>query len=123
MVLSLEREPSTRLLRHVVGCYVRLSENSRYTNIFFNNVKKCCIWNTQTYYYQNRYFVSIIVFSFRAREALRQCLPDQLKDISTFSDCMNRDQTITAWLLLLKNNLESVIPIDASPGVQSLVKP
>lgn len=32
MVLALEREPSTRLLRHVVGCYVRLSENSRYTN-------------------------------------------------------------------------------------------
>lgn len=30
MVLALEREPSTRLLRHVVGCYVRLSENSRY---------------------------------------------------------------------------------------------
>lgn len=32
MVLALEREPSTRLLRHVVGCYVRLSENSRYTD-------------------------------------------------------------------------------------------
>jgi len=86
MVLSLEREPSTRLLRHVVGCYVRLSENSR------------------------------------AREALKQCLPDQLKDISTFTDCLNRDQTIAAWLLLLKNNLESVMS-DVSPGVQSLVKP
>ncbi|XP_022180529.1 CCR4-NOT transcription complex subunit 9 [Myzus persicae] len=87
MVLALEREPSTRLLRHVVGCYVRLSENSR------------------------------------AREALRQCLPEQLKDMSTFSDCLARDQTIAAWLLLLKNNLESVMPIDVSPGVPSLVKP
>lgn len=35
MVLALEREPSTRLLRHVVGCYVRLSENSRYKFFFF----------------------------------------------------------------------------------------
>lgn len=34
MLLSLEKEPSTRLLRHVVGCYVRLSENERYKNYF-----------------------------------------------------------------------------------------
>lgn len=63
------------------------------------------------------------IFFFRAREALKQCLPDQLKDISTFTDCLNRDQTIAAWLLLLKNNLESVRSIEISPGVQSLVKP
>lgn len=37
MLLSLEKEPSTRLLRHVVGCYVRLSENERYKNYFENN--------------------------------------------------------------------------------------
>jgi len=43
--------------------------------------------------------------------------------MSTFSDCLARDQTIAAWLLLLKNNLESVMPIDVSPGVPSLVKP
>lgn len=62
-------------------------------------------------------------FISRAREALRQCLPDQLKDMSTFAECLTRDQTIAAWLLLLKNNLESIIPMDVSPGVQSLVKP
>lgn len=71
---------------------------------------------------RNNKYVNFKLF-YRAREALRQCLPDQLKDMSTFSDCLTRDQTIAAWLLLLKNNLESVMPIDVSPGVPSLVKP
>lgn len=30
MVLALETQPSTRLLKNVVGCYVCLSENLRY---------------------------------------------------------------------------------------------
>lgn len=68
-------------------------------------------------------YINLPFFFFRAREALRQCLPEQLKDMSTFSSCLNTDQTIAAWLLLLKNNLESVMPIDISPGVPSLVKP
>lgn len=30
MVVSLAKEPSTRLLKHVVRCYLRLSDNPRY---------------------------------------------------------------------------------------------
>jgi Uncharacterized protein involved in cell differentiation/sexual development len=48
------------------------------------------------------------VFVFvRAREALRQCLPDQLRD-STFSVCLNDDKSTKNWLAQLIKNLESV---------------
>ncbi|CAG5115982.1 unnamed protein product [Candidula unifasciata] len=68
MVLSLSKEPSARLLKHVVRCYLRLSDNSR------------------------------------AREALRQCLPDQLKD-HTFQNCLKDDNTTKRWLQQLQQNL------------------
>ena len=55
MVISLAKDQSSRLLKHVVRCYLRLSDNSR------------------------------------AREALRQCLPDQLKD-NTFSNCLKEER-------------------------------
>ena len=32
MVNNLAREPSARLLKHVVRCYLRLSDNARYRN-------------------------------------------------------------------------------------------
>jgi len=69
MVLSLAKEPSARLLKHVVRCYLRLSDNSR------------------------------------AREALRQCLPDQLKD-STFQACLKDDKSTKHWLSQLLKNVE-----------------
>lgn len=47
---------------------------------------------------------------FRARQALALCLPDQLKN--AFSSCIITDYTISIWLVLLKNNLESEKPID-----------
>lgn len=30
MVIALAKEPSTRLLKHVIRCYSRLSDNNRY---------------------------------------------------------------------------------------------
>lgn len=42
----------------------------------------------------------------RAREALRQCLPDQLKD-NTFSSCMKDDNATKRWLMQLQQNLEA----------------
>jgi CCR4-NOT transcription complex subunit 9 len=75
MVLSLAKEPSARLLKHVVRCYLRLSDNAR------------------------------------AREALRQCLPDQLKD-NTFSDCLAEDKSTKHWLAQLLKNLESAVAMD-----------
>jgi len=70
MVLSLAKEQSARLLKHVIRCYLRLSDNPR------------------------------------AREALRQCLPDQLKD-NTFANCLKEDKSTKHWLGQLLKNLES----------------
>lgn len=70
MVLSLAKEPSARLLKHVVRCYLRLSDNPR------------------------------------AREALRQCLPDQLRD-GTFNNCLQEDKSTNHWLSQLLNNLDT----------------
>ncbi|CAC5397977.1 RCD1 [Mytilus coruscus] len=70
MVLHLSKEPSARLLKHVVRCYLRLSDNPR------------------------------------AREALRQCLPDQLKD-NTFANCLKDDNSTKRWLMQLQQNLEA----------------
>jgi CCR4-NOT transcription complex subunit 9 len=69
MVLSLAKEQSARLLKHVIRCYLRLSDNPR------------------------------------AREALRQCLPDQLKD-NTFVNCLKDDKSTRNWLAQLLKNLE-----------------
>ncbi|CRL07476.1 CLUMA_CG020444, isoform A [Clunio marinus] len=70
MVISLAKEPSSRLLKHVVRCYLRLSDNAR------------------------------------AREALRRCLPDQLRD-TTFNQCLQEDRSTKHWLSLLIKNLET----------------
>lgn len=70
MVLSLAKEQSARLLKHVIRCYLRLSDNPR------------------------------------AREALRQCLPDQLKD-NTFANCLKEDKSTKHWLSQLLKNLET----------------
>lgn len=72
MVLSLAKEPSARLLKHVVRCYLRLSDNAR------------------------------------ARVALRQCLPDQLRD-ATFANCLQDDKNTKHWLTQLLKNLESEV--------------
>ncbi|PFX16997.1 CCR4-NOT transcription complex subunit 9-like [Stylophora pistillata] len=69
MVLALAKDQSARLLKHVVRCYLRLSDNPR------------------------------------AREALRQCLPDQLKD-GTFSTCLKDDASTKRWLSQLMKNLQ-----------------
>ncbi len=54
MVAALPEQPSTRLLKHIIRCYLRLSDNTR------------------------------------AREALRQCLPQLLRDPG-FTVCLKDD--------------------------------
>eukprot|EP00045_Choanoeca_perplexa_P001560 m.20611 g.20611 ORF g.20611 m.20611 type:complete len:308 (-) comp11030_c0_seq1:104-1027(-) len=68
MVHGLTKAKSPRLLKHVIRCYMRLSDNPR------------------------------------AREALRQCLPEPLKD-DTFVACLKDDATTKRWLQQLLNNL------------------
>ncbi|CAI4230588.1 unnamed protein product [Auanema sp. JU1783] len=73
MVLKLAREPSIRLLKHVIRCYSRMSDNPR------------------------------------AQQALRQCLPDQLKD-GTFKEFFDQDKSTANWLRILMENLGIELP-------------
>jgi CCR4-NOT transcription complex subunit 9 len=84
MVLNLAKEPSSRLLKHVVRCYLRLSDNPR------------------------------------AKEALKACLPDQLKD-NTFGECLKDDASTKKWLSQLIKNLEPFTPI--TPVTAAAVPP
>lgn len=62
------------------------------------------------------YYVMIVcksVFVYRAREALRQCLPDQLKDL-TFQNCLKDDTTTKRWLVQLQQNLSENHPDPAA---------
>jgi len=68
-----------RLLKHIVRCYLRLSDNCR------------------------------------AKEALRQCLPEQLKD-TTFAPDLKEDQTTKRWLVQLRKNLEEPGPRTSTLG-------
>ena len=68
MVATLVETPSARLLKHIVRCYLRLSDNMR------------------------------------AREALRQCLPDALRN-DTFGFALKDDGTTRRWLMALLSNI------------------
>ena len=74
MVASLADQPSLRLLKHVIRCYLRLADNPR------------------------------------AREALRQCLPDVLRD-NAFAASLKDDRTTTKWL----QDLLAAVGGDAAP--------
>ncbi|PRW56221.1 Cell differentiation RCD1 [Chlorella sorokiniana] len=68
MVTGLAEQPSVRLLKHIIRCYLRLSDNPR------------------------------------AREALRQCLPDLLRN-PQFTGCLKDDVTTRRWLAQLLVNV------------------
>ncbi len=74
MVGLLAEQPSVRLLKHIVRCYLRLSDNAR------------------------------------AREALRQCLPDALRD-KTFSVALRDDITVKRWLTQLLLSITGQAPV------------
>lgn len=76
MVTTLQQTPSIRLLKHVIRCYLRLSDNPR------------------------------------AREALRQCLPECLQADPTLqclpepiANCLREDSATKRWLSQLLTNL------------------
>jgi CCR4-NOT transcription complex subunit 9 len=75
MISLLVSNPSVRLLKHIVRCYLRLSDNVR------------------------------------AREALRQCLPNSLRD-DTFASALRDDLTVKKWL----SQLLQVVGPPAPPG-------
>ena len=77
MVAKLLENPSVRLLKHIVRCYLRLSEHPR------------------------------------ARDALRQCLPDALKDQS-FSVVLRSEESVHRWRALLLKNLSEQGPVNVT---------
>ena len=58
------------------------------------------------------YFLCDIVCVHSAREALRQCLPDALKD-QTFAAAINTEDSVQRWLALLIKNLND----PSTPGI------
>ena len=66
MVNQLVETQAVRLLKHVVRCYLRLSDNLRYVHVVL--VPRC----------------PLTALHLRAREALRACLPEPLRD-NTFN--------------------------------------
>ncbi|ODM22707.1 hypothetical protein SI65_00296 [Aspergillus cristatus] len=79
MVTQLVEQQTVRLLKHVVRCFLRLSDNSR------------------------------------AREALRQCLPEPLRD-ATFSSVLRDDAATKRCLAQLLINLSDNVS-DGAPGI------
>ena len=68
MVAGLVERPSVRLLKHIVRCYLRLSDNTR------------------------------------ARDALRSCLPNQLRD-NALAEVLKDDPVTKRWLTQLLFNI------------------
>eukprot|EP01038_Epipyxis_sp_PR26KG_P004162 gene4162-5926_t len=80
MVSKLLDNPSVRLLKHIVRCYLRLSEHQR------------------------------------ARDALRQCLPEVLKD-QTFTATIRTEESVQRWLSSLLKNLYDVPSSNTSDNI------
>lgn len=77
MVHQLAKLQSHRLLKHVVRCYLRLSDNPR------------------------------------AREALRQCLPEPLRD-GTFAAFLREDVSTAVGACMLPHHVLSLLPAVSS---------
>ena len=86
MVSKLLENPSVRLLKHIVRCYLRLSEHPR------------------------------------ARDALRQCLPEALRDQS-FAVVLRSEDSVQRWLAHLLKNLSERLPSEAGATVSPLIAP
>lgn len=70
MVTQLVETQAVRLLKHVVRCYLRLSDNLRWVALYVGSVRRPMLTGCD-----------------RAREALRACLPEPLRD-NTFASLL-----------------------------------
>lgn len=95
MVGQLVEQQTVRLLKHVVRCFLRY--------VFPNHV---CWGNTNT---------ASLSDNARAREALRQCLPEPLRD-ATFSSVLRDDAATKRCLAQLLINLSD--NVDAANNQQ-----
>ena len=103
MVHGLAKVPSARLLKHVVRCYLRLSENPRFGNLLldYHDNFYVLIFSNATVDGGSFSFFCFVLIPFRARDALRQCLPEPLRD-STFANCLKVPSMHPHLLYLLR---------------------
>ena len=87
MVTTLAETQAVRLLKHVVRCYLRMSDNPR------------CVSSSAGVYRGFRADEN------RAREALRACLPEALRD-HTFTNLLRGDIVTKKCLTSLISNLD-----------------
>uniref|UniRef100_M1B5A2 Cell differentiation protein rcd1 n=1 Tax=Solanum tuberosum TaxID=4113 RepID=M1B5A2_SOLTU len=88
MVGALAEQPSSRLLKHIIRCYLRLSDEPR--ALFDLSVSV-------------RLKATCMAYG-RACQALKICLPDMLRD-DTFSSCLREDPITRRWLQQLLLNV------------------
>lgn len=99
MVTQLVEQQTVRLLKHVVRCFLRYTCSKPMVNRCLNLI--CFRLSDNA----------------RAREALRQCLPEPLRD-ATFSSVLRDDAATKRCLAQLLINLsDNVVPNDHSQGI------
>ena len=123
MVAALAEQPSSRLLKHIIRCYLRLSDNPRFLHFQISNGSKQLpgsvllafnfLWLVICFdFLFSLYFFSLL--EFRACHALRSCLPDMLRD-ATFSSCLRVSK---AYVIV-----HSLLPQDSLGGWWFLASP
>lgn len=119
MVAMLVDAPSPRLLKHIARCYLRLADNLRCAPP--PSPMQTCTTSAPLPISPWVFVVHAFSGVFRAREALRQCLPDALRD-GTFSHMRKGDPATAKWLQTLASHL--ALPAGSSggatPGTDSL---
>nr|GMC76530.1 cell differentiation protein RCD1 homolog [Ipomoea batatas] len=117
MVVALAEQPSSRLLKHIIRCYLRLSDNPR--------LVICCYivllpFNALDFQKMRPQTPSSLLY--RACDALRSCLPDILRDATTFSNCLHEDPTTRRWLQQLLQNVQGPrAPLQAGGGFDHMM--
>lgn len=96
MVTQLVEQQTVRLLKHVVRCFLRFETPAQLVSA---NVANCCRLSDNA----------------RAREALRQCLPEPLRD-ATFSSVLRDDAATKRCLAQLLINLSDNVVDSSNPG-------
>lgn len=109
MVVQLVETPSHRLLKHIIRCYLRLSDNPRFANFasFFSTLNILSLFFNFIRSFTDSVFVCYL-FERRSREALKQCLPEAFRD-GSFALYLKdaSDLTTKRWLsqVMLKETL------------------
>uniref|UniRef100_A0A3Q7J5N7 Cell differentiation protein rcd1 n=1 Tax=Solanum lycopersicum TaxID=4081 RepID=A0A3Q7J5N7_SOLLC len=96
MVGALAEQPSSRLLKHIIRCYLRLSDNPSFVMYKISGLMPRLVDAFE--------LMLMCIVYVRACDALRNGLPDMLRD-NTFSTCLRDDPTTRRWLQQLINNV------------------